>query len=87
VEHADTPNGPPCVTVPSPRFVDMTGQAAPDPAPAELRPAEAQRLLGVSRTTLHDYEHSGRLTARRTLGGHRRYPVDQPAIQAALATQ
>jgi len=26
-------------------------------------------------------------TARRTLGGHRRYPADQPALQAALAAR
>lgn len=62
----------------------MTGQDAPT-EPAELRPQEVQRLLGIGRTTLHDYEAGGRLRSRRTLGGHRRYPVDQPAIRDALA--
>jgi len=62
-------------------------QDAAEHGPTELRPAEVQQLLGCGRTTLHDYEHAGRLTARRTLGGHRRYPVDQPAIQQALAAR
>jgi excisionase family DNA binding protein len=53
----------------------------------ELRPAEVAALLGVARQTVHDYESQGRLTARRTPGGHRRYPVDQPALAAALAAQ
>lgn len=74
----------PPVTVPSPTLTGMPGQVAPDPARHELRPCEAQRILGVGRTTLHEYEASGLLVARRTIGGHRRYPVDQPAIQAAL---
>lgn len=69
----------------------MTGQDAPagpaGTARTELRPVEVQRLLGIGRTTLHDYETAGRLRSRRTLGGHRRYPVDQPAIQAAQAAQ
>ena len=58
-----------------------------DPGPRELRPHEVQQLLGCGRTTLHEYEHAGRLTARRTLGGHRRYPADQPALQQALAAR
>lgn len=58
-----------------------------DTGPRELRPQEVQQLLGCGRTTLHDYERSGRLTARRTLGGHRRYPADQPALREALAAR
>lgn len=65
----------------------MTGQDETPPAVRELRPVEVQRLLGCGRTTLHDYETQGRLVARRTLGGHRRYPLDQPALQQALAAQ
>lgn len=61
----------------------MSGQVDSDPVP-ELRPSEVQRLLGVSSSTLHDYETAGRLRARRTLGGHRRYPVNQDVLQAAL---
>lgn len=64
----------------------MDGQVTPDPA-HELRPAEVARLLGVGRTTLHEYEQSGRLTARRTLGGHRRYPADQDALRGLLAAR
>jgi DNA-binding transcriptional MerR regulator len=62
----------------------MTGQAAP-PGPRLLRPAQVQALLGVGRTTVHDYESRGDLIATRTLGGHRRYPADQPRLADALA--
>lgn len=65
----------------------MTGQDAPPEGPRLLRPIEVQRLLNCGRTTLHDHEAQGRLVAQRTLGGHRRYPADQPALQAALAAQ
>lgn len=62
----------------------MTSTQAP---PELLRPGQVAALLGVSRQTVHDYETAGRLRAERTLGGHRRYPADQPALQAALAAQ
>jgi DNA-binding transcriptional MerR regulator len=52
-----------------------------------LRPIEVRALLGVSRTTVHDYTAQGRLVAEPTPGGHRRYPSDQPALQEALAAQ
>jgi excisionase family DNA binding protein len=52
-----------------------------------LRPSQVAALLGVARQTVHDYESQGRLQAQRTPGGHRRYPADQPALQAALAAQ
>jgi excisionase family DNA binding protein len=55
--------------------------------PRLLRPAQVAALLGVARSTVHDYESQGRLEAQRTPGGHRRYPADQPALQAALAAQ
>lgn len=80
----NTPDGSPTVNSPSPILAPMTGQVPPDPV-RELRPAEVQRLLGVGRTTLHEYESTGRLRARRTLGGHRRYPADQPALRELLA--
>lgn len=73
------------MTAPSPTLLYMDGQVSPDPA-RELRPYEVQRLLGVGRTTLHEYESTGQLQARRTLGGHRRYPADQPALRGLLAT-
>lgn len=34
---------------------------------------------------MHDATVAGRLVAETTPGGHRRYPADQPALQAALA--
>ncbi|MFB4318128.1 recombinase family protein [Actinomadura sp. 21ATH] len=40
------------------------------------RPKEAAALLGVSPKTLDRWEQAGRLTAVRTAGGHRRYPVE-----------
>lgn len=58
----------------------MTGQDTPRRL---LRPIEVRRLLGVGRTTVHDYTVSGRLVAETTPGGHRRYPADQPALQDA----
>lgn len=74
------------MTGPSPTLSGMTGQVPPDPV-HELRPAEVCRLLGIGRTTLHEHESAGRLTARRTLGGHRRYPADQDALRGLLAAQ
>lgn len=63
----------------------MTDQSKP---PRRLlRPIEVRRLLGVSRTTVHDYTATGRLEAELTPGGHRRYPADQEALQEALAAQ
>lgn len=34
---------------------------------------EAARILGVSIDTLRDWERDGKVTARRTVGGHRRF--------------
>jgi len=76
----------PLVTVRSLTLVDMTTKTPPA-EPQLLRPAQVARLLGVARQTVHDYETAGRLTARRTPGGHRRYPADQPALLEALAAQ
>jgi hypothetical protein len=64
----------------------MTGQDVPRPRRL-LRPIEVRRLLGLGRTTVHDHTVNGRLEAETTPGGHRRYPADQPALQAALAAQ
>ena len=38
-----------------------------------LTPAEAAALLGVDTQTVSRWERAGRLTAVRTLGGHRRF--------------
>jgi excisionase family DNA binding protein len=56
------------------------------PTKTLLRPAQVARLLGVARQTVHDYEAAGKLTADRTPGGHRRYPLeDNPTLLAAMA--
>lgn len=65
----------------------MTDQSESRPRRRLLRPIEVRDLLGVSRTTVHDYTAQGRLVAEPTPGGHRRYPSDQPALQEALAAQ
>jgi len=44
-----------------------------EPGDELLRPVEAARVGGVSVKTLIRWEKAGKLTARRTLGGHRRY--------------
>lgn len=64
----------------------MTGQDPAEPRRL-LRPIEVRRLLGIGRTTVHDHTVSGLLVAETTPGGHRRYPSDQPALQAALDAQ
>lgn len=69
----------------SPSLSGMTGHDSP--RPRLLRPIEVRRLLKLGRTTVHDHTVSGRLVAETTLGGHRRYPADQPALRAALAAQ
>jgi excisionase family DNA binding protein len=38
-----------------------------------LRPADAARYLGVSKTTLRRWERAGVLRVEWTRGGHRRY--------------
>jgi excisionase family DNA binding protein len=45
---------------------------------------EIAELLGVSEVTVRNYAEAGRIpTARRTLGGHRRFDVD--AVRAEMA--
>jgi excisionase family DNA binding protein len=41
-----------------------------------LRPSEAAELLGVRLSRLRRLEATGRLVTVRTLGGHRRYRLD-----------
>ncbi len=49
------------------------------PTPVYLRTAEVARLLHVSPKTISRWAKEGWLPYTRTLGGHRRYPLD--AIQ------
>jgi excisionase family DNA binding protein len=39
-----------------------------------LAPAEAASRLGVAPRTLANWHRDGKITARRTIGGRRRYP-------------
>lgn len=47
-----------------------------------LRQSEVERKYRLSRTTLHRWLKEGKLTERRTVGGHRRY--DSAEIEALL---
>jgi excisionase family DNA binding protein len=38
-----------------------------------LKPSEAAALFGVDRKSLVNWVRAGKLTAQRTMGGHRRY--------------
>jgi len=48
-----------------------------------LTPGEVGRLFRVDPKTVTRWAKTGRLASVRTLGGHRRYPADQPAIRQA----
>ncbi len=50
-----------------------------------LTPAEVAGLFRVSPKTVTRWEQTGKLTAVRTLGGHRRFPANQ--ILLALRSQ
>ena len=45
--------------------------------PEALTPGQAASALGVSVDTLRRWEKAGRITARRTLGGQRRFPTTE----------
>lgn len=52
------------------------------------RPIEACDILQVTTRTLYNWEHSGKITSIKTLGGHRRYrKLDVIALQDAKSTQ
>lgn len=65
----------------------MTGQDTAADTPRLLPPREVRRLLGLGRTTVHDWTVTGRLEAVTSPTGYRKYPADQPLLQAALAAQ
>ena len=41
-----------------------------------ITPSKAAKLLGVNTNTLRNWELSGKLIAVKTLGGHRRYELE-----------
>lgn len=50
-----------------------------------LIPSEVASLLGVNTKTVGRYETEGKLVAFRTLGGHRRFRLDQnPELNSLL---
>jgi excisionase family DNA binding protein len=42
-----------------------------------ITPKTAAELLGVNTNTLRNWELSGRIVAIKTLGGHRRYNIEE----------
>lgn len=42
--------------------------------------SKAVEILGVSQSTLYRYEKAGLIKAYRTVGGHRRFSVDELAL-------
>ena len=42
-----------------------------------ISPAQAAKMLGVSITTLRNWEKAGKIKCIKTLGGHRRFKVDE----------
>jgi excisionase family DNA binding protein len=62
-------------------------QGAASPAERLLSPAEVAEQFGVDVRTVARWEHDGRLTAIRTLGGHRRYVRSEVVALLALRAQ
>lgn len=50
-----------------------------------LTPAEAARIFGVHAKTVSRWADAGRLSAVRTMGGHRRYRASE--VRALMRTQ
>lgn len=54
----------------------MDGTLNPPPLCADenlLKPRQVKALFGVEASTLREWANAGKIGARRTLGGHRRY--------------
>lgn len=64
-----------------------TGSGAASPVERLLSPAEVAEQFGVDVRTVARWEHDGRLTAIRTLGGHRRYVRSEVVALLALRAQ
>ena len=54
-----------------------SGRADRDRGPRSLTASEAAALIGVSVATVRGWADSGRLPSHRTVGGHRRFAVDE----------
>lgn len=54
-----------------------SGRAERDRGPRSLTASEAAALIGVSVATVRGWADSGRLPSHRTVGGHRRFAVDE----------
>lgn len=68
------------------RDVDLSDiglSSAPDGTDDLMTPAEVARLFAVDPKTVTRWAKSGKLTAQRTLGGHRRFVASE--VQALLA--
>jgi predicted site-specific integrase-resolvase len=65
----------------------MPGQDALEARPRLLPPREVRAILGLGRTTVHDWTVAGRLVAVTSQTGYRRYPEDQPVLREALAAR
>jgi excisionase family DNA binding protein len=48
-----------------------------DDLPGRLTPGEVAQLFSVDSRTVTRWQKAGKLTARKTLGGHRRYDRDE----------
>lgn len=61
----------------------------PGDVPEHLTPGEVAGLFGVRVATVRRWARSGKITAVRTPGNHRRFPSAQfsPAIDAATGAQ
>lgn len=42
-----------------------------------ITPKKAAEMLGISPMTLRNWEESGKIKAVKTLGGHRRYLIEE----------
>lgn len=60
-----------------------TARAGSDKGPRTLTASEAAALIGVSVATIRGWADSGRLPSHRTVGGHRRFEVEE--LRAWLA--
>lgn len=49
-----------------------------------MKPSEFAELVGVSVKTLHRWDKTGKLTAKRTLSNHRYYTEEDLAIAKGL---